>query len=198
MAVILQKTTDSKKLLKIISVTDSAIDWDASYPNPEDLQDDEEDNDSKEITELPDFIEANNEPLEKRKKDHFSKHHDESKLKFKQDDAPTLFIFQHPHRVDVARKMRELASEMYADSQKGKKSKVDKDMFTAVFYNFYVGMEQGFGGVLEKPNKINGRITDDTIQGLEDAEVFIELNAAFMRIYNEDRSKKKGKAHSEK
>jgi hypothetical protein len=198
MAVKIEKTTDSKKLLKIISVTDSAIDWDMSYPDPEDLQDDEESNDSKDITDLPEFVEVIDVPLEKRKKDHFSKHHDESKLRFKEDDAPTLFVFQHPHRVDVARKMRELASEMYTDAQKGRKTKVDKDMFTSVFHNFYVGMEQGFGGTLEKPNKINGRITDDTIQALEDAEVFIELNAAFMRVYNEDRSKKKDKAHSEK
>lgn len=194
MGIKLEKVTDGKKTLKIISVLDSAIDWEASYADPEDLEEEtskEEKNNNN--NELPDVIVADHEnvPLEKQKKDHYSRHHDESKLRFKKDDLPTLFVFAHPHRVDVARKMRELASNMYADTQKGKKEKVERDMFTAVFHHFYLGTEQGFSGEREPVQRINGRITDDVIQALEDAEVFIELNSAFMRVYNQDRSKLK-------
>lgn len=197
MAVKLEKTTDSKKVLKIISVTDSSIDWDDSYPDAEDLEEEEEikkieDDNLPVVTELVDLT------LEERKKAHYSKHHDETKLRFKKDDIPTLFIFAHPHRVDVSRKMREIASNMYSDSQRGKKDKVEKDMFTSVFHYFYLGMEQGFSGERETVQRINGRITDDIIQALEDAEVFIELNSAFMRVYNQDRYKNKDKNHQEK
>lgn len=200
MSIKLEKTTNGTKTLKIISVVDSAIDWDESYPNPEDLQDELEEEKQHDVNELPnintsDSVELS---LEKRKKAHYERHHDESKLRFKQDDAPTLFVFAHPHRVDVARKMREIAANMYADTQRGKKDKVDRDMFTAVFHHFYLGTEQGFGGTREVAQRINGRMTDDLIQALEDAEVFIELNSAFMRVYNQDRTKLRDKNHSEK
>lgn len=196
MAVKLEKTTDDKAVLKIISVTDSAIDWDASYPDPLDLQDDDQ-TDEKE-SDLPTFTESGRElsPVE-RKKAHYQVHHDESKLRFKQDDMPTLFVFHHPYRASVARTMREIAAEMYANTQKGKGDKVERDMFTAVFQRFYIGMEQGFGGERETAPRINGRLSNDTVQALEDAEVFIELNAAFMRVYNQDRNKVR-KNHAEK
>jgi len=193
MAVKLEKTTDIKKTLKIISVIDSAIDWDESYPNPEDLQDEDEIEERKQhnVNELPVVVEKVEMSLEKQKKDHYAKHHDETKLRFKKDDEPSLFVFAHPHRVDVARKMREIASNIYADTQRNKKDKVERDMFTSVFHHFYLGSEQGFGGTREVAVRVNGRMSDDAIQALEDAEIFIELNSAFMRVYNQDRNKSK-------
>lgn len=200
MAVKIQKTTDQKKVLKIISVTDSAIDWDESYPNAGDLEDDDADEEDEKLEDdsaLPTVAEVVSlDPVE-QKKAHYRKHHDESKLKFKADDKPTLFVFGHPHRADVSRKMRELAGSMYANDRRGNKEKVDRDMFTAVFHHFYLGMEQGFEGQRELVARVNGRLTDETLQGLEDSDVFIELNSAFMRTYNQDRSKGK-EHHSEK
>lgn len=187
MAVNLVKKTDNKKILKLISVADSAIDWDQSYSEPGDLEDDEE----IEIDDgqLPVIAENIPTSLLEQKKAHYTKFHDESKLKFKADDLPTLFAFAHPHRADVSRKMRELAAGMYSSGSK--KDKGNKDMFTAVFDHFYLGMEQGFSGERQAVARINGRLTDDAVQALEDAEVFIELNAAFMNVYNQDRTKEK-------
>lgn len=197
MAVSLEKKTDKKMMLKIISSTDTAIDWNESYPSPEDLQEEDVES-SKDSSELPVIVEQKEMSLVEKKKDHYSRHHDDTKLSFKKDDSPTLFVFQHPHRADVARRMREIASGMYADSQRNKKAKVESDMFTAVFQNFFVGTEQGIGAKLEDAPRINGRLSDEYIQSLEDAEVFIELNAAFMRVYNQDRSKSRDKNHAEK
>lgn len=200
MGIKLEKTTDPKLRLKLISVIDSAIDWDSSYQDPSDLVDDDLDKQQESAEELPDISVSAvvEQSLEKRKKAHYEKHHDESKLRFKEGDMPTLFVFHHPHRSDVSRKMRELASMMYADSQKGRKDRVERDMFSAVFHSFYLGREEGFGGELIPVQKINQRITDDAIQELEDAEVFIELNAAFMKIYNQDRTKLRDKERAEK
>ena len=201
MAIKLEKSTDAKKVLKLISVVDSAINWDESYSDPQDLNEDEEETKkSNGDSSLPDvgaedLVEL---PLLERKKAHYSKYHDESKLRFKENDLPTLFVFCHPHRADVSRKMRELASAMYADSQRGKKEKIERDTFSAVFHSFYLGREEGFSGERIDAPRMNHRITDDTIQELEDAEVFIELNAAFMRVYNQDRTKRREKEHSEK
>lgn len=191
MAIKLEQITESKKMLEIISVKDSAIDWDNSYSQEEDFQD--EDSETKNSNdEIADSIETQEfVSLEKRKKDHYQRHHDASKLKFKIDDTPTVFVFHHPHRADVSKKMRELASQMYAD--RSKKEKVERDMFSSVFHYFYVGTKQGFGSELEKANKINNKIPDSLIQALEDAEVFIELNSAFMRVYNQDRTKTRDK-----
>jgi len=199
MSVKMQQTTDQKKLLRLITVVDSAIDWDASYPDPMDLQEDEESEMLDDVSSLPKIkeVKAGLTPTEE-KKEHYKKHHDETKLKYKGDDAPTVFVFSHPHRADVARKMREIASGIYSDSQRGKKDKAETDMFTAVFNHFFVGVEEGFGADLVRVKRINGRVTDELIQSLEDAEVFLELNSAFMSVYNEDRTKKKDKNHHEK
>jgi len=188
MAIQLTKKTDSKSLLKIISVTDSAIDWDASYAEPGDLEDDTP---TAKQDDLPEVSEENSLSLEDQKKRRYSRDHDTTKLKFKQDDLPTQFVFNHPHRVDVARKIREISGQIYAAQSAGKNAKADKDMFTLVFHNFYMGLEQGFGNQREAAPRINGRVTDEYLQTLEDAEVFMELNRAFMTVYNEDRSKDK-------
>lgn len=88
--------------------------------------------------------------------------------------------------------MREIGHELYSDMSRGKKEKSNRDMFTAVFHHFYKGYESGFSGTeLVQPQRLNNRLTDDAVQELEDAEVFTELNAAFMQVYNQDRNKSK-------
>ena len=193
MAAKLAKTTEKKKALKLISVTDSAIDWDSSYAEPGDLEDDDADDSADADSDLPHVDEATESlSLIEMKKAHYKKSHCTDKLKFKTNDLPTQFVFGHPHRVDVARKVREIGSAIYAAEQRGQKNKADKDMFTAVFHHFFLGTEEGFSGDRVPPPRIGGKVTDEYLQGLEDAEVFVELNVAFMRIHNVDRNKERG------
>jgi hypothetical protein len=126
------------------------------------------------------------------KKAKYQTEHDLTKLKFKDGDEPTLFVFHHPHRVDVAQRVRELAGDM-----RDTKKKTDRDMLTAVFNNFFAGIEEGFKGERQAAPRVNGRLSVDYLQGLEDAEVFIELNAAFMRVATEDRTSKKERSDRE-
>jgi hypothetical protein len=174
MAVKLQKITSRDALLNVVSVLDSAIDWEASYPSHEDVE--------MLGQEYPDM------ELVEAKREHYSKTHDLSKIMFSSKDIPTVFVFEHPHRADVSRAMREIATGVHFDSSKTKMSKSDKDTFSQIFHRFYVGAREGFSIEKMAPlQRINGRLSEDTVQEIEDANVFIELNVAFLNVYNAKR-----------
>lgn len=195
MAIKLTKATDAKKVLKVIPSGDSAIDWDASYSEPGDLEDDDDDDKAVDDSTLPDVQDVDSGlSLTERKQRKYRREHDLTKLRFKQDDLPTQFVLAHPHRVDVARKVRELSGQIYTAQAGGRNAKAERDMFTSIFHNFYLGKEEGFSGEREPAPRANGRVTDEYLQMLEDAEVFMEINNAFMRVYNEDRTKAAAKA----
>lgn len=157
MAVKIQKKTESSQLLKLISVTDDAIDWSKSYAD-EDASDDD-------------------------KKLRYAKEHDLQALVFADGAAPTLFVFEHPHRVDVGRKIRGL----YTKSLTGQG--VGVDLWTEIWDKAYLGTEEGLDGApRDQPPRRDGRMTDAYFQALEDSGIFAELALAFLAVVGRDRS----------
>ncbi len=149
MGVKLKKQTERDLLLRIVLSVDSAIDWEKTYP---------------EIMEHDDKVAE------------YKRTHDATKLVYIEGDQPSLFVFDHPKRVDVGRKIRGL----YARQQVSSKEQID--LFTEIWDKAFLGIEEGHdSGPLVSPNRINGRITDEYFQSLEDSGVFSEAAFAFMQ-----------------
>lgn len=151
MAVKLKKTTQADQLLKLISLTDTAIDWGKSYTHVEDSED---------------------EDWQQRKVEHVVSP-DLSKLSFKDGEAPTLFVFKHPRRVDVRRELR----AAYAKQMQGK----SQDIFSEVWELAFIGTEEGLDGVkLDTAPRRGGKLTTEYCQALEDAGVLPEMANALL------------------
>jgi hypothetical protein len=166
MAIQIKKVTGSDKLLKIISVLDSAIDWDKS------------------------FSQGNDDYTLEDKQKLYEKDHEISRLVFLTeidhvtgqtvDLKPTMFIFNHPLKVEISRKIRSVWSNNLARGVSGK-----SDLFTDIFNVAYMGTEEGLdGGILELAPRRDGVITDAYMQGLEDSGVFEELSTAIISVIN--------------
>lgn len=157
MAIKVQKRTNNALLLKLVSVDDSAIDWEQSCLDGGDNEDD--------------------------RRESYGKDHRISRLKFKEgEDSPTIFVFEHPNRVDVARKLRGLYTKQIAGNG-------DTDLFTEVWDRTFIGTEDGLdGAAMVCVPRRNGRITDDSFQALEDSGVFGELAGAYLQVANADRA----------
>lgn len=160
MAVQLVRKTSSDMLFKVISVTDDAIDWDKTYADEGDIGE--------------------------RQARHL-KEHDTAALVFKDGAQPTMFVFDHPNRVDTAQKLR----QVYARATNGK---ADADLFTEVYQKAFKGTEEGLdGGDMAAAPRRGGDLTKDFLQMLLDADVFDELALAFLAAANKpsDKSDKK-------
>lgn len=154
MAVKLERKTQDKQLLKLVSVIDDAIDWDAMYPD---------------------------ETSDERKKVRYKDSYDIQELKFVEGKQPSLFVFQHPHRVEIARKIRHIVSAQI-------QGKVTSDMHTELWDIAYLGLQDGMDGAeREEPPRRDGHITDGFFQTLEDSGVFLELGTAFLSLAHRDR-----------
>lgn len=154
MAVKLERKTPRDKLLKVVSSTDSAIDWEKSFPGAE-------------LTE-------------KGKRDEYDERHELDKLVFKDGDHPTVFVFDHPARADVCESLR----GAFAAQASGRGG---SDLYNAVFNDAFLGTQEGFDGVMNKPLKRNGKLTPEYLQALLDAGVFEELATTFIRVFRDTR-----------
>lgn len=143
MGVKIVKTTDAKQKLKLISITDSAIDWDEMY--------------------LDQAFETKQE-----KEDFYRKDYKIQDLKFLDGDTPTLFVFEHPKRQDIASRIR----DFFAKQERGRN---ESDMHTEVFNAAYIGTEEGIDGAVSPAPRRDGKITNDHLQALQDSNVFNEL-----------------------
>lgn len=164
MAIKLEKKTVSDKLYKVVSVLDDAIDWDKSYPD-----------------DLDSTVEE--------KKAMYRRYHELSKLVFLEDGKPTLFVFKHPSRVDISKKVRAVYTNQL--SQAGN----TQDLFTEIFNICFIGTEEGLdGGVLTEAERRGGVITNGYMQGMEDSGAFEEIAACLLNVINrgsnEDAKKK--------
>lgn len=161
MGIKIEKTTNASLQLKLISVKDSAIDWAASYPDEAELA---------------------------QKKAVYQNEYDLQKLVFVEGEKPTLFVFRHPKRVDVSRKIRGIFSQQI-------NGQAQQDLFTEIWNTSFVGTEEGLdGGALVEADRRGNRITDNFFQALEDSGVFEELAAAFCRIANNDRTSEEARS----
>lgn len=176
MAVKLEKVTDPNQMLKVVVSIDSAIDWDRSMPDFEDTPEDEPEEDDDEGMEE----EGEDNSLVARKQRAYRRDHDATKLVFKEGDEPTFFVFKHPRRAEVARKLRGLYGEMFSGGV-GKKKKISNDMYSATFNAAYVGSHDGFEGAMQEAQRIHGNITNQYWQMLEDAGVVEELGTAYFK-----------------
>lgn len=154
MAITIKKRTDSKQQIKFISQQDDAINWADSYAD----EGDEAAKRNRHITD-PDLIQ----------------------LRFHADKQPTLFVFHHPFRVDIARGVRNIVTM----AARGKSS----DLYTECYNVGFVGTEEGLdGGKLDSAPRRNGKIPDDFFQALEDSGVFEEMALNFIREANREKS----------
>ncbi len=85
MAIKLNKVTASNQLLKLVSVTDDAIDWDQSFPDISSIE---------------------------KKKAHYHRTLRAQELVIKDGEQVTVFVFKHPKRVDVSKDIRNLYARM--------------------------------------------------------------------------------------
>lgn len=157
MAIKIEKRTASNRLLKVVSVRDDAIDWKRSFAEEPDADED-------------------------WKRAEYTRFHDTSKLVYLDDLKPTFFIFDHPARVDVSRKVRAVYSAALA-TKKG-----SSDLFTEVFNVAFLGIEEGFDAVMAQAPRREGVIGDVYMQGLEDSGVFEEVASVFIDALNRKNS----------
>jgi hypothetical protein len=150
MAVKLERTTNANERLSLISVLDDAIDWDQTYPDELSVH---------------------------RKQSRYEQSREIKDLVFKEDVQPTIFVFDHPNRLDVRRKIRSaFARQAKAADQ--------SDLFTEVWEKAFVGTQEGLDSKeIEPAPRRNGQITDAYYQALEDADVFVELATVFVREF---------------
>lgn len=154
MGIEIKKVTSGDRLLKIISVLDDAIDWEKSFP-------DERDSSIEEKQRV------------------YERDHDLSQLVFLEDKKPTMFVFKHPLRVDVSRKIRNVYTLNLS------RGSARSDMFTDIFHVSYLGTEEGIdGGILAEAPRRDSLITDAYMQGLEDSGVFEEIAQTVVAIIN--------------
>lgn len=163
MAVNLAKKTSADQLTLIISVIDSAIDWDRS------------------------LLATSAQTIEEKKK-YYSRVHDARTLVFKEGEIPTVFVFKHSKRVDVKKSVRLVASRMSGVGR----STEDVDLLEEVFQKCFEGTREGLDGKQNQAPRVNGTITQEYLQALADAEddeghahdLFDELAAAYLATIN--------------
>ena len=170
MAIKLERKTPNAKQLKLVSVFDDAIDWDRSCLDevPSIVPTDADGNPS------PGF-QADDKSMEEarnRRRLAYLKSHKLDTLVFLPDTTPTVFVFDHPHRVDVSSKVRVIQTAL---------QKRDADIITDVWQGCFLGTEEGLDGApLVMATRRDGRLTADIVQALEDQGVFEELGTAYM------------------
>ena len=118
-----------------------------------------------------------------KKKAHYHKTLRAKELVAKDGEEITVFIFKHPKRVDVSKEIRGL----YARMQNQVK---ETDLLTEVWEKAFVGTQEGFSdeAQLTCPPKIDGEITEEYIQALQDAKVFGEIALLFLSAATTDSS----------
>lgn len=163
MAIKIHAITQNKQLLKMVSVLDDAIDWEATYPD---------------------------ESSQPRKESRYKSERNVNDLTFKEGESPTVFVFEHPDRVDVARKVRGL----YQRGISSAGSKDQNDIWTEVWDKTFLGTQEGFEGKLEAPTRRGDHITDGYFQGVEDAGVFEEFAGAFLDIGGKNKAAERAAA----
>jgi hypothetical protein len=171
----MERVTEARQLLKLVAMEDDAIDWKATYP---DLDIEGEDEDAM---------------IEKKKKA-YAKHHRIGDLVFKDDAKPTVFVFEHPARVDTDRKIRRAWTELLKPGNKS-------DLWTDVWNETYLGKEEGLDGAArEPPPRHDGAIATTYMQMLSDAGVFDELGQAVAGYAKAgfEQAKKEGEATKKK
>lgn len=154
MAIELKARTSSAQVLKVVSVLDNAIDWRESF------------------AELGEDVDE--------KKERYLEEHNLEDLKFLPDGKPTLFVFKHPNRADVAKRVRQAYAKVISQEK--------SELFTEVFNTAFIGTEDGFDGApLEQAERRDNKITERYYQMLMDAGVLEELARVFLKIVNQEK-----------
>ena len=104
--------------VKLVSINDSAIVWEESYPDAEKTEDDE------------DILAA-------KKRVHLEER-DISKLVFATDDSPTFFVFKNPRTLENSKEISNIQLGVAGIGQKKKKYEAS-DLWFATFDELLVG-----------------------------------------------------------
>lgn len=110
-------SVEVSELVKIISVSDSAINWDLSVPNA---------------------IPEDDENVEDAKKRVYSEERDISSLVFKPDDLPTYFIFKNPKTLENSKAISNVQLSV-AGVGSGKKKRDASDLWFVTFDSLLIG-----------------------------------------------------------
>lgn len=161
MAIKLERKTQSHQLLKLVSVDDDAIDWQATYPDDH--------GDAGTGGEMTD-------EERQRKRARYLARHDIRELVFAEGAQPTVFVFEHPSRIDVDRKLRRSWTELLKPGSKS-------DIWTDVWNETFLGIEEGIVDAPRQPPPRQGdALTAGFLQALADAGVFAELGQAVVDL----------------
>lgn len=174
MSVSLTKKTSADSIVKLVSVVDSAIDWEKSYEHvaPPKMEP-AKDLSQEKLEEFENIKAAQHIELKKAR---FIETHEISSLQFLEGERPTVFHFKHPKRVDVQSKVRSFAAKNQMAMQAG--NEMDLDALTEILHICYLGMSDGFDKEMEHVSREKGRITVDVLQAFEDNEILLELAVA--------------------
>lgn len=150
MAINLKAKIDKAQTISLVSIHDDAIDWSQTFPGIE--------------------------PEEKRKA--FKECLDLGQICFA--GTPTLFVFAHPRRVDIATEMRKVYSAIYSNNGDLKNR---PDLLSEIWHIAFRGTREGEKGEQKAAPRVDGKIAQDFMQGLEDADVMDELALKFLAAY---------------
>lgn len=156
--------------VKLISVNDSAIDWDASYPDVEVGEDD---------TEL----------LEAKQKYHIDSK-DYLKLVYKENDEPTIFIFKNPKTLE---NNKLISNIQLGVAGIGKKKSEAADLWFQTFDALCIGTASN---MLDEPtyiprDKNTKQIDKGVMQALSSQGVISEMAGILLSISNDKGTSKK-------
>jgi hypothetical protein len=163
----LEKSTQAKARLRVVSVNDTGIDWEASYPEVEATED---------------------QSALVRKRIVHQQVYDLSKVVAKEGEALMYFEFEHPRRVDMYRKMQAAVTEsqvqMNGLRQNGRGQ--NHDLFAAVLNATFIGHTENPSeqAPAEERGK-DGKLTLDFIQTLIDLDLYGELANVVLQFWNE-------------
>lgn len=147
MSIKLEARTNNRQLLKLVGIEDDAIDWDATYPDEGSLD---------------------------AKRARYLRTHDIRELQWKEGCDPTVFVFEHPARVDVDRKVRHYWTQLLKPGAKN-------DLWIDVWNGLYLGLEEGLvNAPRQEPPRQGTELTQGFLQALLDEALLQELGQAVL------------------
>jgi hypothetical protein len=171
MAIDLKKRTSANMTLRIVSVHDSAIDWNGSYANQDIAREDDE-------------------SVEEAKKRMYRESHDDAMLAWNDQppyggDEPTVFVFRHPRIAEVREAIQgKLLNLQGVGGKQSDPGRIAREVLNAAF----IGTAAGIGGEVSEAIRQKNRLPEDYIQALIDASVLDELSGAVLSAMNETSS----------
>lgn len=173
MAISLESKIKKEQVFKTVSVKDSAIDWEKS------------DIDISEIEDADDEIEA--------KKQAFVKERDCTKLCYKEDDKPTIFVFKHPKSLESSKIIADIQLKVAGLGAKKGKGNSPSDLWYELIDALLLGTAENFiddySNIMRDKN--TKKVSNEIMAALAEQNIVAELAGALLAESNGRDNQKK-------